>query len=131
MGLKGGEVERWSLLGDKLGEEKGGGGGEQDAVAEVAVGEQVAGLGAGGAEERQAVGGGGAEAGPGLEELGAGKDGEETRGAGVEGEDVESVDGCVEAGVFDGGAEDEAAGVGAVGAGDDVDGILTADAEDC
>jgi hypothetical protein len=45
----------------------GGGGGEEDAVAIVAGGNEMVGLGGQGAEERKAVGSCGAEACPGFE----------------------------------------------------------------
>jgi hypothetical protein len=104
----------------------GGRGGEQDAVAEVAVSENVAWLARSSAEDGKAVRGCGAKAGPRLEEGGFCKRGQQARGVGIKREDVAGMHGKVEAKVLDSGSDDGAISVGTFGAGGDVD-VLGAD----
>lgn len=97
------------------------GGGEQDAIAVVAGGEEVMRAIGDGAEQREAVRSKGAKAGPRFEDRGGGELREELRGAGVEARNVSGMNGLVEAAVFDRGSYDCASGVRAKGARDDVD----------
>ena len=94
--------------------------GEEDAVAEVSCGEEVAGSGWVRAEDGELVDGGGTEAGPNLEDGRVVECGKELSGLMVEELDVSGVDGLIEACVLDGGADEGAAGVGTGGAGHDV-----------
>jgi hypothetical protein len=115
------EVDGWGCAGEKLGHNVRGCGGEKDAVAVVARGDEVVGLSGESAEERKTVGGCGAEAGPGFELRGFGKWREKCRGEGTQTGEVGGVEGLVEAGVFYCCADDGSAGVRAGGARDYID----------
>src|SRR5665213_668389 len=119
---EGSEVDGGAFVFEEVGHDAGRGWGEKDAVAEVAGGDEFSRRES--AEERKAVRGEGAEAGPGFE-LGSGgcggQHGQEFGGPGAEVGEVGGVGGGVEAGVFDGRADEGSSGLRAEGAGDDVD----------
>ncbi len=106
---------------DQVGHHLGGCGREQDAVAVVAGGDEVMRPGGMRAEQREAVGGCGTKAGPGVHDAGAGERGHERGGLRVQCGDVRGMDGLVEADVLDRGADDGAAGLWALEPWNDVE----------
>jgi hypothetical protein len=112
---EGSERDGGRLVFDEVGDDLRRCGGEEDAVAEVAGGDEAGAVGDSCADEGEVVECAGAEAGPGLEYARTGELREQSGRAGVEGFDVRGVDGGVEAGVFDGGADNGATGVRAEG----------------
>ena len=117
------EVDCGEFSFEEVGEDGCCGRGEEDSVAIVACGYPLArGVGET-AEEGECVGGAGAKAGPGFHlrgSLGGSESGEEGGSASSEKVEVGGVDAQVEAGVFIGGSDEGCAGLGTLGAGDDV-----------
>ena len=96
------------------------GGGQEDSIAIVAGGDELIWLTRDGAEDGKTVGSCGAKATPGFELVSLGDEGKKSSGECAKAIDVSGVDDLVKADIFDGCADDGAAGGGASGSRDDI-----------
>lgn len=121
---KGSEVHGRRSAFEQISEDCGGGGGEQDSIAKMAGGKEMRTARMMGADEREMIHRSGPKACPGFE-LRCGslvsECGQKLRGVGTELREIGEGGGGVEAGVFDGCADERGTGLRAPGAGDDVD----------